>query len=909
VVVFRVNNIFTDIEGDLSFSDYQELERLMSFFPDGYQFSPMYNKWILDDKGKRVRRIWDGRRRQIWKNKKRTYFPTGLYSIAREYLLSKKVQISTIDCRFRPEKNIFLTINPEIIIRDYQEHDVITPAVTQQRGIIQCATGAGKTLCAAVIIQRLAVSPFIFFVTSIDLLLQAKRELQHILRQNGEPLIVGQIGGGIVDIREINVMTIQTAVRSVGEEWNKNTKFDDDDEDADDKTPIEARREEILKLLKTAKGVFCDECVSGDAEVITKNGLVPMKELDKFIGKDILSFSGNSAVWRKITHFYSKGKKKTLTITLENGNKIKCTEDHPIMTKHGWKSAVAIHLEDQILCCANADVDSKFPSKEKAPANIPNISLGIKSKNVQCKNGKKSLAKQLKLPRFANVGVKNKLSYTQELLNRLLNVEEIQNTIGFATDMINDHLNGTYNYLNAKNKQYSGHFLETLVFPSLLKEARIQGSMAIMAYVNLNGRNLNQLFSIDYPQNIGNTPMEVMENNQLRTELVVIQNLKKYMTQFLLKIENESPPNGLIVLEKSAWHGGYVTMDRETKATSLYIQKDSQKKKFISLLNGSQKNMDQLQYMKQRRNILPFISKKKQETKLFERSRDTSHNVCDIKYVKISSISLSVEEEVFDITVEGTHCFFANNILVHNCQHWRAETCQLIARNLDQAYYTLAGSATPYRDSGDDLMIQACFGKKIAEISASKLIRKNWLIKPQIKILHIKKPKSQFRQWQQLYKEQITDNIEYNQMVANLANAYIQEGRTVLVLFQQIKHGKLLTSLIPGSEFLAGSSTKKKREEKIQELREKKIACICGSTILDEGVDVRVLDTLILAGGGKSKTRALQRIGRILRPYPGKATATVIDFRIHQKYLKEHSIAREKIYKTEPEFEIEHIVL
>lgn len=500
MVVLKVNNIFTDIEGDLSFSDYQDLEKLMSFFPEGYQFSPMYNKWILDDKGKKVRRIWDGRRRQIWRNKKRTYFPTGLYSIVREFFLSRKIKHSTLDYRIKPEKNINLTLNPEITIRDYQEKDVITPTVGQQRGIIQAATGSGKTLCAAVIIQRLAVSPFIFFVTSIDLLLQAKRELQNILRFNGEPLVVGQIGGGTVDIRQINVMTVQTAVRSVGEEWNNKTKFDDEDEDEDDKTPIEARREEILKLLKTAKGAMADE--------------------------------------------------------------------------------------------------------------------------------------------------------------------------------------------------------------------------------------------------------------------------------------------------------------------------------------------------------------------------------------------------------------------VH---HWKAETCQLVARNLESAFYTFGLSATPWRDSGDDLMIQACFGKKTAEISASKLIRKKWLIKPQIKIVHIKNQKSQFRQWQQIYKEQVTENAEYNQMVANIANAYIQEGRTVLVLFHQIKHGKLLASLIPGSEFLSGSSSKKNREEKIQELRDKKISCICASTILDEGVDVRVLDTLILAGGGKSKTRALQRIGRILRPFPGKTTATAIDFRIHQKYLDKHSIAREKIYKTEPEFEIEHI--
>ena len=76
------------------------------------------------------------------------------------------------------------------------------------------------------------------------------------------------------------------------------------------------------------------------------------------------------------------------------------------------------------------------------------------------------------------------------------------------------------------------------------------------------------------------------------------------------------------------------------------------------------------------------------------------------------------------------------------------------------------------------------------------------------------------------------------------------------------------------------------------------------STIFDEGIDVRPLDTLILAGGGKSPTRALQRIGRILRPYKGKNNAIAVDFMDTCKYMQGHSSQRLKIYKTEEEFDI-----
>ena len=76
------------------------------------------------------------------------------------------------------------------------------------------------------------------------------------------------------------------------------------------------------------------------------------------------------------------------------------------------------------------------------------------------------------------------------------------------------------------------------------------------------------------------------------------------------------------------------------------------------------------------------------------------------------------------------------------------------------------------------------------------------------------------------------------------------------------------------------------------------------SVIFDEGIDVKPLDTLILAGAGKSSTRALQRIGRILRPYKDKKNAIAVDFMDNCKYMQAHSKKRLNIYKTEEEFEI-----
>jgi superfamily II DNA or RNA helicase len=497
MITLRIGNIFTDIVGDLPSEHYKQLERKLSFRPEGYQFSPLFNRLIRNSEGKVVGRAWDGWKRQCWKNKSKTYFPTGLISIAVQYFNDNKIEFQHIDYRQKPEPNFdFSPHNDSYDFRDYQKLAIDT-ACNRTRGILQLPTGAGKTVVGSGIIEQLRLSPFIFFVTSIDLLTQTKRSFEDILRRNGCPLKVGQIGGGVVDIADVNVMTVQTAVRALDKSW-KQYKYDNDD--TDDDTDIESRKADIRELINTAKGSICDEI-----------------------------------------------------------------------------------------------------------------------------------------------------------------------------------------------------------------------------------------------------------------------------------------------------------------------------------------------------------------------------------------------------------------------QHWRADTCQLVAREMKSAYYTYGMSATPFRDAGDDMLIQACFGKVIYTITASELIQRGFLIPPSIKMLRIAQPTSLYRQWQGIYKDQVVENKPYNNLIASIANKFSKSDRLVLVLVQQIQHGKDLASMIDGAVFLSGNSPKNKRTESIDRLKNRDISCIVSTTIFDEGIDVRPLDTLLLAGQGKSRVRAMQRIGRVMRPWPGKTHATVVDFFLNQKYLRNHGKDRLKMYGSEPLFQIEEL--
>ncbi len=60
-----------------------------------------------------------------------------------------------------------------------------------------------------------------------------------------------------------------------------------------------------------------------------------------------------------------------------------------------------------------------------------------------------------------------------------------------------------------------------------------------------------------------------------------------------------------------------------------------------------------------------------------------------------------------------------------------------------------------------------------------------------------------------------------------------------------------------------------------------------------------------MALGGKSRTRALQRIGGLVRPYPGKDVAIAFDIWDSAEFLHKQGEARKKLYENEPHWRIE----
>ena len=258
----------------------------------------------------------------------------------------------------------------------------------------------------------------------------------------------------------------------------------------------------------------------------------------------------------------------------------------------------------------------------------------------------------------------------------------------------------------------------------------------------------------------------------------------------------------------------------------------------------------------------------------------------------------------------------AKLMMCDEVQHWASKTCQTIADASSNAYYRYGLSATPHRDAGDDLLIDACFGRSIVDISASYLIKRGYLIKPEIFFIRMDNMSdSEYSSYPKIYQHCLKENTLRNEYITKIATKMYKQGRVPLILCKHLDHGRLLQAMIPeNSKFVSGSVTGKKRKKHLDLMREGQGGITIATNIFDEGVDVKRLDCIIMAGSGKSSTRALQRIGRILRPFPDiehniKKSVVAVDFMDQVKYLDEHSLKRRRIYEQEEEFVIRDLEL
>lgn len=278
--------------------------------------------------------------------------------------------------------------------------------------------------------------------------------------------------------------------------------------------------------------------------------------------------------------------------------------------------------------------------------------------------------------------------------------------------------------------------------------------------------------------------------------------------------------------------------------------------------------------------------------------------------------SFDIEGRIIVTTIQSASNFVydhnddihkAGCVIVDECHRVAAPVASFVMKMLPaKRRYGL--SASPWRDDGADLAIEGAVGPVIVDMNASFLAEEGWLAVPIIRMLFAPAPVYLgSNAYNKMYDAHVVKNEERNDMIVSESLDMFRRGLSLMVIVRKIAHGHAIRDKIWNEAgfsppFINGKHSIDFRSEVLEKMRKRKIRLMIASSIADEGLDVPALDGVVLAGGGKSSTKALQRIGRALRRSgdDGKEYAEIVDFMDEGRIFQSHSLARMSMYETEP---------
>lgn len=253
---------------------------------------------------------------------------------------------------------------------------------------------------------------------------------------------------------------------------------------------------------------------------------------------------------------------------------------------------------------------------------------------------------------------------------------------------------------------------------------------------------------------------------------------------------------------------------------------------------------------------------------------------------------------------------------------FQAKSLQKIMNNLDECYYRhgFTGTLKTEESKTHQLVLEGCFGSVRQHVTTKNLIDDGTVADFKVKAIVLSHPLEIRKTFKKAVskveavrkfpaeREFLVNCEKRNIFIRNLL--WSLEGQNNLVLFDLVeKHGKILEPMLQkeGRElhFIHGK-TKGEERERIRHLVEndpvKKHNILASFGTFSTGVNLKRLDNIIFAFGGKSEVKVLQSVGRALRKGNGSDKAVLYDIADdlssgqYSNYTLEHFRKRIEMY-------------
>lgn len=217
-------------------------------------------------------------------------------------------------------------------------------------------------------------------------------------------------------------------------------------------------------------------------------------------------------------------------------------------------------------------------------------------------------------------------------------------------------------------------------------------------------------------------------------------------------------------------------------------------------------------------------------------------------------------------------------VVVDECHHVPASTFRDVLSALP-ALYRFGLTATPERSDGLTPLLNLTIGEPVYEVAHRRLVERGYLVIP--KVMPIYTQVTAQAKTHHALIEALTSHRARNQRIVDLATECSFNRRATLILSGRVEHCERLAALLCEGDVaaaaLTGHTPKASRGELLEAFREGELAVLCATSLADEGLDISRLERLILATPTRAEGRTIQRLGRLMRPHPGKSTPILYD--------------------------------
>lgn len=263
---------------------------------------------------------------------------------------------------------------------------------------------------------------------------------------------------------------------------------------------------------------------------------------------------------------------------------------------------------------------------------------------------------------------------------------------------------------------------------------------------------------------------------------------------------------------------------------------------------------------------------------------------------KIADITIGIAASV----TKNIDLFKISNfglVIFDEIHHIAADTFYKISEGLAGVGKVFGLTATDYRSDGKDIMITAGCGSVLVRRDIKWGVENGYLAEPYFIVREVQTGGKDFRDNKiKNYKEHILNNQILKDQIKNDAIAMINSGKTVLILVDEVEHGKELSSQL-SIPFATGEDSNS--QDYVDQLNAGKIKGLVGTDgRIGEGTDTQNVDVLILANFVASKGPVIQAVGRGLRKTASKTKCIILDYiPLGSEQLTRHAWGRVDFYK------------